>query len=181
MWLYFRAWFFFGCNGGLSDFGEIIVQIGTQIIDDADYTLIPGSVVLSGPGKIPKNAEREYTVTFDFKVHTAGGMVSPFVLLADWDDVLRGDNDLLVLDQHSETSPGPGTYSRSTKLKLKCGGADGDTVEGVAPTYGKADSSGVGYFILLQVDEAEVFARVQRGKSQPTQVVDSNTMDVWCE
>jgi hypothetical protein len=173
-WVFMLSTLLGSCGGA----GNIVLQIGSgQIVDDADYTL--NSVSFSGPSQLSNNAQATYTVTFTFTVNSPGGIVSPFVILGDDDGGLRFDNDLLVLEQHSEANPGPGTFTRSLAMDLKC---DGDILVGVpASRFSETGSSGEGDFEVFQVDEAEVFARVQRGARNPTQVVDSAIMDVACE
>lgn len=158
--------------------GNIIISLGSgSIIDDADYTL--DSISFSGPSQLSNNAQATYTITFTFTVNNPGGIVSPFVLLGDDDGGLRFNNDLLVLEQHSEINPGVGTFTRSLTMDLKC---NGDILEGVpASRFSETGSSGEGDFEVFQVDEAEVFARIQRGARNPTQVIDSPIMDVACE
>lgn len=163
---------FLSCGG----LGDIILKISTQIVDDADYRL--DSVTVSGPGQLSPNTQANYTVNFTFTVLNNGGMVSPFVVLGDDDGGLRFSNDLLVMEQHSEPAPGLGTFTRSMTLTLRC---NNDILEGVAGQFGDSGSSGEGDFEVFQVDEAEVFARVQRGKNPPSQAVDSQVMDVACE
>lgn len=165
---------FLSCGG----LGDIVLKIGSgQIVDDADYTL--DSVTLSGPSQLSNNAQANYTVTFTFTVLNPGGVISPFVVLGDDDGGLRFDNDLLLLEQHSEANQGPGTYTRSLTMSLRC---NGDILEGVqASRFSETGSSGEGHFEVFQTNEAEVFARVQRGKNPPSQAVDSQVMDVACE
>jgi len=160
-----------GCAGA-----GTVIRIVTALADDADYTLV--SVSLSGPGAIAKNGQATYTVTYEFDVHSAGGSVAPFVSLLDDDNFLRFQNDLLVQEQQGGQSPGVGRHTRTLQLTLKC---NNDIVEGVAATQsGQTGSSGEGNVVLFQTDEAEVFARVQRGSSQPTQTIDSQKIDVSC-
>jgi hypothetical protein len=157
---------------------NIVLQIGSgSIIDDADYTL--NSISFTGPSQLSNGAQATYTLTFTYTVNNPGGIVSPFVLLGDDDGGFRFDNDLLVEEQHSETNPGVGTFTRSLTMDLKC---NGDILEGVpASRFSETGSSGEGDFEVFQVDEAEVFARIQRGARNPSQAIDSGIMDVACE
>lgn len=162
---------------GCGALGTAVVHLSSQIIDDADYNLV--SVTISGPSTIPKNGQATYDVAFTFNVLSANtAMISPFVLLADNDGGLRFDDDPLVVDQHSEASPGPGQFTRHMSLTLKC---NDDIVEGVAASrFGSVESSAEGYTDIFGTNEAEVYARVQRGQNNPTQSVNSAVMDVWC-
>jgi hypothetical protein len=157
------------------------VTISTTIVDDADYVL--DSVGIFGPTTIALNTTAEYRINFTFTMRNSGGSVSPYVVLSDFDSGLRFGDDLLVKEQYNEFNPGGGTFTRSITMTLRCNGEEGDRkVEGTgASGFGEVGASDEGDWQLTEVNAADVFARVQRGRESPSQFVDSNTIEVECE
>lgn len=168
----------FCCNGCafIQTASETIIVFSQA--DDADYTLL-GASISNNPGLIAPGAVKEFEITFTYRLNATGGVVSPWVFLLDHDIVARQGHDLLVAKQFSEGATGtpPDDYVGRITLRLTCAN---DEVVGAEEPHGR---SGEGHWALINgIDEAEIFARVQRGRENPTQtVVSLGPIDVWCE
>jgi hypothetical protein len=153
--------------------GTVTIVISTPASpDDADYTLLSAQIT-SGPAVIPEGTSAEYVVTYTFERHRQGGAVAPFIVAVDDDGGLRFGDDELTKAQSifGGLNDPPGRYSATGRFRLRC---ENDEIKGALA------GSGEGHEDIFGVNEAEVYARVQRGEDNPAQFVKSAPIDVAC-